>query len=98
MSRIPLPTPAATTGPAGPEPGTPPSPNAAHGPSSSATGAWTRSRPSRSRRVGRAQVEDLAVLDLTSAEVRAALGVEEAELTDDDWFRWQQIADDARAA
>jgi len=43
-------------------------------------------------------VEDLAVLDLTSAEVRAALGVEEAELTGDDWSRCQQIAADARAA
>ncbi|HEV8628431.1 MAG TPA: RES family NAD+ phosphorylase [Acidimicrobiia bacterium] len=50
------------------------------------------------RRVGRAQVQDLAVLDLTSADVRAALGVEEAELIGNDWSRCQQLADDARAA
>jgi RES domain-containing protein len=50
------------------------------------------------RRVGRARVTDLAVLDLTDADVRKTVGVEEPELGGDDWSRCHQLADDARAA
>lgn len=50
------------------------------------------------RRVGRARVERLAVLDLTDANVRHALEVTYDELTGDDVTRCQQLAEDARAA
>jgi RES domain-containing protein len=50
------------------------------------------------RRVGRARVTDLAVLDLTDPVVRHTVGIEEGELAGDDWSRCQQVADDARAA
>lgn len=50
------------------------------------------------RRVGRARVDDLAVLDLTDAAVRDALGVTHDDLIGDDIARCQQLAEDARAA
>lgn len=50
------------------------------------------------RRVGRARVADLAVLDLTDPVVRDALGIEDAELTGNDWSGCQRLATDARAA
>jgi RES domain-containing protein len=50
------------------------------------------------RRVGRARVEGLAVLDLTDPEVRDELGVAEDELIADDVTRCQQLAADARDA
>jgi RES domain-containing protein len=50
------------------------------------------------RRIGRAQAEDLAVLDLTDPNVRAQLGVTEAEITDDDCSTCRDLADKAREA
>lgn len=50
------------------------------------------------RRVGRARVDSLAVLDLTDADVRDELGVTEDELIADDATRCQQLAADARDA
>lgn len=50
------------------------------------------------RRVGRARVTDLVVLDLTDPTVRNHLGVIEAELTDDSWATCQTLANRARAA
>ncbi|MGH8972502.1 MAG: RES family NAD+ phosphorylase [Acidimicrobiia bacterium] len=50
------------------------------------------------RRVGRARVVDLLVLDLTDPTVREALGIEEEELTGNDWSRCREVAADARAA
>lgn len=50
------------------------------------------------RRVGRARVEDLAVLDLTDEHVRAQLDVSEEQLVADDWTRCQALADGARRA
>lgn len=50
------------------------------------------------RRVGRARVENLAVLDLTDEHVRAQLDVNEEELVADDWTRCQALADGARGA
>lgn len=48
------------------------------------------------RRVGRARVEDLAVLDLTDERVRTQLRVNEEQLVADDWTRCQSLAGDAR--
>jgi hypothetical protein len=50
------------------------------------------------RRATRCSVRDLAVLDLTVAEVRGALGVTEDDLTRDDYAVCQRLADAARAA
>lgn len=50
------------------------------------------------RRVGRARVDSLAVLDLTDADVRDGLGVTEDELIADDATRCRQLAADARDA
>lgn len=47
------------------------------------------------RRVGRAKVTDLAVLDLTDPEVRRQLGVTKEDLVTDDLRRCQQLAVDA---
>jgi RES domain-containing protein len=44
------------------------------------------------RRVGRARVRGLRVLDLTDAAVRGALGVDAAELVSNDLARCQAIA------
>lgn len=49
------------------------------------------------RRVGRVSVA-VEVLDLTDATVRAHLGIEEADLVDDDYSTTQDIAAAARAA
>lgn len=48
------------------------------------------------RRVGRARVKGLRVLDLTNPAVRAALGVEAEQLVSDDLAGCQQIAAWAR--
>jgi RES domain-containing protein len=50
------------------------------------------------RRIGRARVENLRVLDLTDAQVREALAVTEDDLTSDDLTRCQTLGDAARAA
>jgi RES domain-containing protein len=50
------------------------------------------------RRVGRVRVDGVAVLDLTDATVRNALGVTHDDLIGDDVARCQQLAQDARAA
>lgn len=50
------------------------------------------------RRVGRARIADLAVLDLTDPGVRDQLGVTEDELVGDDWNRCQELATEAREA
>jgi RES domain-containing protein len=50
------------------------------------------------RRIGRARVKGLRVLDLTDARVREMLNVSERELTGDDLSRCQEIADYARDA
>ena len=50
------------------------------------------------RRIGRARVRKLRVLDLTNPRVREAFGVSEAELTSDDLGECQRIADYARDA
>jgi len=50
------------------------------------------------RRIGRAQVEGLRVLDLSDAQVREALGLTEADLTGDDLTRCQALGAAARAA
>ncbi len=50
------------------------------------------------RRVGRARVERLVVLDLTDAAVRDELGVTEDDLIADDATRCRQLAADARDA
>ncbi len=50
------------------------------------------------RRVGRAKVTDLAVLDLTDPQVRDQLGVTNEELVSDDLSRCQELATEAREA
>jgi RES domain-containing protein len=50
------------------------------------------------RRVGRAKVTDLAVLDLTDPQVRDRLGVTDEELVSDDLSRCQELATEAREA
>jgi RES domain-containing protein len=50
------------------------------------------------RRIGRARVESLRVLDLTDPQVREALAVTEADLTSDNLTRCQALGDAARAA
>jgi len=50
------------------------------------------------RRVGRAMLVGLRVLDLTDARACAALGIERGDLTGDDYARCQELADQARAA
>jgi RES domain-containing protein len=50
------------------------------------------------RRIGRARVESLRVLDLTDPQVREALVLTEADLTADDLTRCQALGDAARAA
>jgi RES domain-containing protein len=50
------------------------------------------------RRIGRARVESLRVLDLTDPEVRQALALTEADLTGDDLTRCQALGDAARTA
>lgn len=50
------------------------------------------------RRVGRATVRDLKVLDLTDRSIRARLGVTEEDLIDDDLALCQAIGEAARAA
>lgn len=50
------------------------------------------------RRVGRARVTDLVVLDLTDPAVREQLGVAEEEPIDDNLERCQKLAEQARAA
>lgn len=50
------------------------------------------------RRIGRAGVHALAVLDLTDPDVRQTIGVTEDELRGDDLTLCQQLADAARAA
>jgi RES domain-containing protein len=50
------------------------------------------------RRIGRARVESLRVLDLTDPATREALSVTEADLTSDDLSRCQALGDAARAA
>jgi RES domain-containing protein len=50
------------------------------------------------RRVGRARVMSLAVLDLTDPEVRAELRVREDELVGNDLTRCQELAAEARSA
>lgn len=48
------------------------------------------------RRVGRAKVTDISVLDLTDARVRDQLGVTVEELVSDDLTRCQELAAEAR--
>jgi RES domain-containing protein len=50
------------------------------------------------RRIGRARVEDLRVLDLTDPRVRETLGLAETDLTSDDLGRCQALGDAARDA
>jgi RES domain-containing protein len=50
------------------------------------------------RRFGRARVRDLRLLDLTSGDVRNALGVDEAALVGDDRKECQDLGARARAA
>ena len=50
------------------------------------------------RRIGRARVAGLRVLDLTDAGVRESLGVAEADLKRDDPTVCRRLADHARAA
>jgi hypothetical protein len=50
------------------------------------------------RRVGRVKVDRLQVLDLTDPSVRAAVGLEEADLVGDDYAKTQAIAFAAAAA
>lgn len=50
------------------------------------------------RRVGRARVEDLVVLDLTETAIREQLGVSEEELTSDAYDRCQALAEQSRLA
>jgi RES domain-containing protein len=50
------------------------------------------------RRIGRARVENLRVLDLTDPQVRDALGLTAADLTRDDLTRCQALGAAARAA
>lgn len=50
------------------------------------------------RRVGRAKVSDLAVLDLTDPQVRDELGVSEGDLVSDDLSYCQELAAIAREA
>ena len=50
------------------------------------------------RRIGRARVENLRVLDLTNAQVRETLAVTEDDLTSDDLTPCQTLGDAARAA
>jgi RES domain-containing protein len=50
------------------------------------------------RRIGRARVENLRVLDLTDPQVREALVLTDDDLTSDDLTRCQVLGDAARAA
>lgn len=50
------------------------------------------------RRVGRVRVERLDVLDLTDPDVQEALGVTDADLTDDNLQLCQALSDAARRA
>jgi RES domain-containing protein len=50
------------------------------------------------RRIGRAQVEGLRVLDLSDPQVREALALAEADLTSDGLTRCQELGEAARAA
>lgn len=50
------------------------------------------------RRVGRVRVERLDVLDLTDPDVQAALGISDADLTDDDLELCQSLSAAARRA
>jgi RES domain-containing protein len=50
------------------------------------------------RRIGRARVANLRVLDLTDPQVREALALTEADLTGDDLTRCQRLGEAARAA
>lgn len=50
------------------------------------------------RRVGRVKVDGLRVLDLTDPSVRAAVGLEEADLLGDDYTKTQAVASAAAAA
>jgi RES domain-containing protein len=50
------------------------------------------------RRIGRARVENLRVLDLTDPRVRETLGVTDDDLTSDDLTRCQALGEAARAA
>jgi RES domain-containing protein len=50
------------------------------------------------RRIGRARVENLRVLDLTDPRVRETLGVSDDDLIGDDFTRCQALGEAARAA
>jgi RES domain-containing protein len=50
------------------------------------------------RRIGRARVENLRVLDLTDSRVRETLGVTDDDLVGDDLTRCQALGEAARAA
>ncbi len=50
------------------------------------------------RRIGKARVAELLVIDLTDVGVRDALGVKEADLKSDDYAACQRIAEEARVA
>ncbi|MDT4935486.1 MAG: hypothetical protein QOK11_3378 [Pseudonocardiales bacterium] len=50
------------------------------------------------RRVGRVKADRLQVLDLTEPAVRAAVGLEEADLIGDDYAKTQAVAAPAAAA
>jgi RES domain-containing protein len=50
------------------------------------------------RRVGRARVTSLVVLDLTDPAIRSQLGVTEEGLAQGDWTTCQALADQARSA
>ncbi len=50
------------------------------------------------RRIGAVKVDDLEILDLTSANVRSVLGVSDCDLIGDDYAPTQALADAARAA
>lgn len=50
------------------------------------------------RRVGRVRVDNLQVLDLTDPEVRAAVGLTEADLIGDEYTHTQAVATAAAAA
>ncbi|HYL59419.1 MAG TPA: RES family NAD+ phosphorylase [Candidatus Acidoferrales bacterium] len=76
--------------------------------SSSENGAWAElfrhheaggvSPSEVTRRIGRARIKELRVLDLTDASVREAIGVSAEELTGDDLARCQEIAQRAQRA
>ena len=50
------------------------------------------------RRVGRVRVDRLDVLDLTDSSVRAAVGLDEADMVGDDYAKTQAVAASAVAA